>query len=63
MGGLRRATGLHLLNYGLNLRFSRQPFFDLLQWFQAAVRRNKMTGGAHYLTGLEGCGYTAHQSM
>ena len=63
MSGLRRAIGLHMLNFTMNLNYSRKPFFDMLQWFQAALRRNKVTSGAHYLSGLEGCSLAVQQSI
>ena len=53
VSGLRRASGLKLLKKALEI--SNTSTQDLIQWFQGSLRDNKMTGNAHYLTGLEGC--------
>lgn len=35
----------------------------MLQWFNGALRQNKMSGTAHYLTGLEGCSSVVRKCM
>ena len=62
VGGLRRSAGLHLLNFAINLSYTSTRVFDLIQWFQGALRNNRVQQ-THYLNNLEGCGITAEANI
>ena len=62
VGGLRRSAGLHLLNFAINLSYNSTRVFDLIQWFQGALRNNRVQQ-THYLNNLEGCGNTAEAGI
>ena len=62
VGGLRRSAGLHLLNFAINLSYNSTRVFDLIQWFQGALRNNRVQQ-THYLNNLEGCGITAEANI
>ena len=53
--GLRRSAGINLLNFAFGLNISSKMFYDLLQWFQGSLRKNR-SHSAHYLDGVRGCG-------
>ena len=55
VSGLRRAAGLTLLNFAMNLSFSADRFFDMIQWLQGTLRANQMQV-PHYLRGIQGSG-------
>ena len=42
VNGLRRSAGLNLINFAMNLSYSSTRFFDMLQWFQGALRGNRI---------------------
>lgn len=58
VNGLRRAAGLYLLNFAMNLTYSQSRFFDLVQWLQGSLRSNQVQI-PHYKSGLESCGNKA----
>lgn len=62
VNGLRRSSGLNLLNFAMNLGYDWHRIFDLIQWLQGALRNNKMCS-THYLTGAEGCGSIAEEGI
>ena len=55
VNGLKRSSGLNLISFAMNLNYSHQHFFDMIQWLQSSLRDNQMQV-YHYLTGTEGSG-------
>ena len=42
VNGLKRSSGLNLINFAMNLSYSHQRFFDMVQWFNGSLRNNRM---------------------
>ena len=42
VNGLKRSSGLNLISFAMNLNYSHQHFFDMIQWLQSSLRDNQM---------------------
>ena len=50
------------MNFAFSLNISSKMFYDLLQWFQGSLRRNR-SHSAHYLDSVRGCGERISQDI
>ena len=60
--GLQRSAGLSLLDFVMSMNATRSLFYDLLQWFQSALRNNR-SQASHYMDGIDGCGERAEMNI